>query len=165
MQIPTTTATSDPVITALEDLLHAQESTLGRCRLAGVLRLAIQARHEDMKATNDNSPAALAPFRLRQAKQYLDENLCNQIRLEDVAACAGLSASHFCRQFKRATGKSPIRYVLDKRIERAKHLILDTDTPLASVALEVGFSSQSHFTVIFRKLAGVPPRRFRELYR
>jgi transcriptional regulator GlxA family with amidase domain len=156
---------SDPVISTLEDLLRAEEAAMPASRFAEALRAAMQVRTENSGSGSTEVRAPIAPYRLRRAQQYLEDNISSEIRLENVASAAGLSPYHFCRQFKQATGVSPLRYVLEMRIARAKRLILDTDTSLVDVSFSLGFSSQSHFTVIFRKLTGLTPRRYRELCR
>jgi AraC family transcriptional regulator len=56
---------------------------------------------------------------------------------------------------------SPINYITRQRIERAKRLLAETELPISEIALRTGFSSQSHFTTSFRRLAGVTPSSFR----
>ncbi|QDK31738.1 hypothetical protein DM450_02825 [Sphingomonas sp. IC081] len=64
-------------------------------------------------------------------------------------------------QFKVSTGTTLFRFILERRIGRAKELLLDREIPIAEVALRAGFADQSHFTVNFRKLTGTTPARFR----
>jgi AraC family transcriptional regulator len=79
-----------------------------------------------------------------------------------MAAVARLSPYHFARQFKRATGLPPHQYVIARRVERAKQLLhAGDDLSLAQVAARAGFSNQSHFSLHFKRLVGVTPRRFR----
>jgi AraC family transcriptional regulator len=78
-----------------------------------------------------------------------------------LADIACLSPYHFSRSFKQAVGVGPQRYVVERRIERAKTLMRRTHQPLASIALEVGFTEQSHLTAIFRREIGMTPGRFR----
>ena len=78
-----------------------------------------------------------------------------------MAAVAHLSAYHFARQFKAATGLPPHRYVIARRVERAKQLLhAGTDLSLAEVALRAGFSDQSQFCQHFKRLVGVTPGQF-----
>ncbi len=158
-------ATTDHVLATLESFLRNEEYAPSCSRFAGALKLALEARREFVAVAGSVCRASIAPYRLRRAVEYLDTNLCGDVRLEDVASHAGLSPAHFCRQFKRAVGVSPRRYVLEKRIQRAMELIVDEESSLVEVALSLGFSSQSHFTVTFKKLTGLPPRQYREQYR
>jgi AraC family transcriptional regulator len=87
---------------------------------------------------------------------YIQEHLDDRLTLGDIAAVACLSGS-----FKQAVGAGPQRYVMQRRIERAKTLMRRTRQPLASIALEVGFSGQSHLTQVFRRATGMTPGRFR----
>jgi AraC family transcriptional regulator len=106
-------------------------------------------------------PYALAPFRLRRAQDFIAAHLEQHIGLEEIAAAAGLSAFHFTRCFKEATGLTPYRYVLLRRVERAKDLLENTSQTLAEIALECGFATQQHLTEIFRTHTGMPPGRYR----
>jgi AraC family transcriptional regulator len=79
-----------------------------------------------------------------------------------MAAVARLSAYHFARQFKAATGLPPYQYVLLRRVERAKQLLQGGgDFSLAEVAACAGFSDQSQFCRHFKRLVGVTPGQFR----
>jgi AraC family transcriptional regulator len=79
-----------------------------------------------------------------------------------MAAAARLSAYHFARQFKAATGLPPHRYGIARRVERAKHpLQKELDLSLAEVAARAGFSDQSQFTRHFKRLVGVTSGQFR----
>ena len=79
-----------------------------------------------------------------------------------MAAVARLSAYHFARQFKVATGIPPHQYVITRRVERARQLLQEgTDLSLAEVAAHAGFSDQSQFTHHFKRVVGVTPGQFR----
>ena len=81
--------------------------------------------------------------------------------MTDLAEVACLSPYHFSRSFKQAVGVGPQRYVMQRRIDRAKTLMRRTKQPLAMIAQEAGFSDQSHLTSIFRRETGVTPGRYR----
>jgi AraC-like DNA-binding protein len=76
---------------------------------------------------------------------------------EELARQAGVSRFHFARQFRLSTGKSPMEYLRQVRIERSKSILQTRDTSIAEIAARLGFSDQSHFTRIFGRLVGVPP--------
>ena len=100
--------------------------------------------------------------RLRAVVEYIEEHLDASPTLEQLAAAARLSAYHFARQFKAATGLPPHQYVILRRVERARLLLqAGTDLPLAEVAARAGFSDQSQFTHHFKRLVGVTPGQFR----
>jgi AraC family transcriptional regulator len=100
--------------------------------------------------------------RLRAVVEYIEEHFGAGPNLEQMAAVARLSAYHFARQFKAATGLPPHQYVILRRVERARELLQQRrDLSLAEVAALVGFSDQSQFTRHFKRLAGVTPGQFR----
>jgi AraC-like DNA-binding protein len=111
------------------------------------------------------SPAAcnggLAPRVLQRVREYIDAHLGENIELEALADTAGLSRCHFARAFKQSVGTAPHCYLMQRRLERAKQLIIETRLPLAEIALECGFSDQSHFSRRFLQYVGVTPRSFR----
>jgi AraC family transcriptional regulator len=111
--------------------------------------------------TASRRPYAIAPFRLKRAQDFIEEHLEHHIGLEEIAAAAGLSAFHFTRCFKHATGLSPYRYVVMRRVERAKDLLENTSQTLAQIALVCGFATQQHLTETFRAHTGSPPGRYR----
>jgi AraC family transcriptional regulator len=104
----------------------------------------------------------LAPRVMRRVLDHVDDHLQDDLSLGELAQTAGLGTHHFATAFKKATGQSPHRYVIGRRIERAKELLHDKDLTLAGIAYAVGFSSQSHFTTNFRRVTGSTPRKFRQ---
>ncbi|MEN5084426.1 AraC family transcriptional regulator [Bosea sp. TWI1241] len=84
------------------------------------------------------------------------------ISLAMLAREAGLTPSGFIRAFKRSTGVTPHRFILEERIRIAQALLSGTELPIAEVALATGFSSQSHLGTTFRAIAGISPGRWRQ---
>ncbi|MEP7239482.1 MAG: AraC family transcriptional regulator [Devosia sp.] len=107
----------------------------------------------------------LAPWQQKRAQDMLTADLTSDVSLIEVAAECGLSVSHFARAFRQGVGKSPHRWLVDQRIERAKVLLADPDTRLAEIAVDCGFSDQSHFTRMFARDTGWPPGAWRRLSR
>jgi AraC family transcriptional regulator len=100
--------------------------------------------------------------RLRAVVEHVEEHLEAGVSLEQLAAVARLSPYHFARQFRAATGLPPHRYVIARRVERARQLLQqDRDLSLAEVAADAGFSDQSQLTHHFKRIVGVTPGRFR----
>jgi len=107
----------------------------------------------------------MAPHRLRKAIGLIDHHLAaedeGRVALRSIAREVRMSYFHFSRAFKQSMGMTPTGYIAERRIERAKRFMQETDMPISEVALRSGFASQSHFTTSFRRLAGVTPRSFR----
>ena len=103
----------------------------------------------------------LSSERLQRVRDYVEAHLDEDLSLTALADIACLSPYHFSRSFKEAVGVGPQRYVIQRRLERAKTMLRRTREPLALIALEAGFGDQSHFTTIFRREMGVTPGRFR----
>ena len=100
--------------------------------------------------------------KLRAVVAYVEEHLDAGPTLGEMAAVARLSAYHFARQFKAATGLPPHQYVILRRVERAKQRLQGSgDLSLAEVAADTGFSDQSQFCHHFKRLVGVTPGQFR----
>jgi AraC-like DNA-binding protein len=133
---------------------------------ADYLSIAIIARllaSANRLATHERPKVGeLARWRLKRAIDYVEARLDKPVSLADVASSAGLTRMHFAAQFRAATGLRPHEYLLRRRIERAQEMLLGTDMSLVDVALSVGFQTQAHFTSVFKRYAGQPPRAWRE---
>ena len=92
------------------------------------------------------------------AAGYVEAYLARPLRLAEIAAASGLSRMHFAAQFRIATGLRPHEYLTRRRIERAQEMLVAGGARLTDIALSVGFQSQAHFTTVFRRFVGRPPR-------
>ena len=103
-------------------------------------------------------------FTAKQYKQVLDYiavNYGKNILLEDMAAEASLSPSHFARLFKQTIGQSPYQFLMTYRIEQAKRMLDKPNTLAIDIALHCGFSDQAHFSRTFKKIEGITPKQYR----
>ena len=98
---------------------------------------------------------------LTRAKDFADARFADDLSVADLAAVAGLSAAHFSREFKRAFGEPPHRYLLTRRLERASALLRTTDWSVARICMSVGFSGVGSFTTVFGRVYGVSPMAYR----
>ncbi len=99
---------------------------------------------------------------LNRVIEHLHTHLDDKIAVESMARVAHLSASHFARVFKRETGKAPMEYVHDLRLERAKKLLLAGDKSMTEIALECGFGSPSYLSACFQKEYKLTPSEFQK---
>jgi len=104
----------------------------------------------------------LTRCQLRQAIEYIHENLTQDVSLPRIAEALQLSPFHFARLFKKSTGLAPHQYIIQKRVERARHLLQVADIPIVDVALKAGFADQSHLALHFRRVYKLSPRAFRK---
>jgi len=99
--------------------------------------------------------------RLLRAKDRMDAASHEDWPVERLASVSGVSEAHFARSFKDAFGTPPHRYLLTRRIERAKALLRDTDMPILDIALETGWQSLGTFGRVFRDITGESPSALR----
>lgn len=104
----------------------------------------------------------LGEKRLKRVLAYIDAHLAENIGLQDMATVAGLGQHHFATMFRQSMGRSPYRYVIERRIERSKNQLRQNNLAIIDIALACGFADQSHFTKHFRRIVGTTPRAFRE---
>lgn len=102
-------------------------------------------------------PRGLSKPQLRRVIEYIDAHLAHDLALAQLAGIAGVSASHLKTLFKRSTGRSVHAYVVERRVARAKALLVSGALPASRIALEVGFAHQSHMARCMRRVLGVTP--------
>ena len=103
--------------------------------------------------------------KFRKVIDTIESSLDNLPSVADLASIANMSPSHFRRSFKQCFGLTPQDFVGQQRLRRAAHMITETDTAIAVIALECGFGDQSHFSRKFRLFFGCPPRSYRQQWR
>ncbi|WP_235885014.1 helix-turn-helix domain-containing protein [Bradyrhizobium frederickii] len=140
---------------ALIERSHSADREFARC-IGQALAMHLARRALPQAKVN-----ALPKWRLRRVQEYVGTHFDHCISLSELAKIAGLSRMHFAAQFRAATGYRPREYLLHQRIERAKSLLLNSETALAEVALTVGFCTQAHFSTVFKRITGDTPARWR----
>jgi AraC family transcriptional regulator len=144
--------------------LPAYDRIAGPC-FADSLGLAYACRLVSLYCTRSarqesfGGASAVKP-QLRRVLEYIEEHLGRPIYLGELSEIVGLSRVHFAVQFKAAVGLRPYAYIQHRRIKRAQELLQRPNATIVGVALDLGFSSQGHFTEVFRKIVGVPPGRW-----
>lgn len=110
---------------------------------------------------NGQMGTSLSVWQEKAAKEYMLENLNEEISIAAVAAITGLSTGHFTHEFKKATGFSPHRWLTHMRVDHAKDLLGKSKLPLGTIATMCGFSDQSHLTKVFSRETGITPAAWR----
>jgi len=103
----------------------------------------------------------LPPRAMRRVREFVEEHLEENISIQALANIAGLSMYHFARAFKQSEGMTPHEYLIQRRVQRTKDLLAETDLSLSEIALASGFSDQSHCARRFREHVGVTPSSYR----
>jgi AraC family transcriptional regulator len=128
--------------------------------LTNRLALYLLRHYSTGRMVREPSDSRLTFTQLRKVDEYIHAHLDQKISLADLANCLHLSVPHFERMFRATTHQPPYRYVLELRLEHARVLLQRTRSSITEVALQCGFSSQSHFTAHFTRHIGVSPARF-----
>ncbi|MEE4450548.1 AraC family transcriptional regulator [Novosphingobium resinovorum] len=126
-----------------------------------LLAIRLFRRYSDAAWRPVPPKGGLGARRLRLVIDYIEAHLGDDLSMSALAAVTGLSLHHFGEAFRQSTGIPPHRFVLIRRIERAKIFLLTTDMTITEVSFAIGYASQSHFALKFREMTGVGPHRFR----
>jgi AraC family transcriptional regulator len=130
---------------------------------AALLCLHLIRRYSNLGGTfKAVNPEKIARGEFERTFEFIEEHLGKKLPLDKLAEVTDMSASSFVRGFRVVTKMSPHRYILQRRIRRAQDLLRDSNRPIAEIAYDLGFSSQSHFSTVFRAFAGDSPARFRQ---
>lgn len=98
-------------------------------------------------------------------KSYIDTNYNEDIKLEDLSSMAYMNKFHLISEFKQSYRITPIEYLILKRIEISKNLLISTNHTMEEISALVGFNSQSYFNQVFKKKVGQTPSQFRRKHR
>jgi len=103
----------------------------------------------------------LAPWQRRKIQGYVEDRLEGPLFAKNLAELVSMSTSYFCHAFKESFGEPPYAYIVRKRIERAKTLMLTTSQSLSHIALACGLVDQAHLCRRFRRATGMTPGTWR----
>jgi AraC family transcriptional regulator len=101
----------------------------------------------------------LSPAKLTLVKEYIQHHLHQNLQLNEIAAIAQLSPYHFLRLFKQSMGITPHQYILQCRLNQAKHLLQHSNLSIVEIAIRTGFCDQSHLTRHFKRYVGMTPKQ------
>lgn len=114
-----------------------------------------------LRISAPRSRGGLSPLQMRRATEFLEAHLDGDINLDQVAGVCDLSVSHFARAFRQTFRKPPYRWLIERRVARAKDLIASSHLPLADIAIQSGFGDQGAMNRSFKKILGVTPGLWR----
>ena len=121
-------------------------------------------KHIDVFRNEEEHKVDEVPFILKNVIQYINDNITEKIEIQQLTEMTKWSHHHFIRTFTKYINQTPYQYILKKKIEKAKAIICESDTSLAIIAIELGFTSYSNFCNAFKKESGKTPEMFRKLY-
>ena len=98
---------------------------------------------------------------VREAAQYIDQNYYEELTLVSLSAKYCVESSYFSRMFKQETGKNLMLYITDKRVEKAKEIMKQSQISMAEIAFMVGYDDYTYFSKVFKKVTGMSPREYR----
>lgn len=106
---------------------------------------------------------SLTARRLKLVDDLIEARLGEPLAVADMAAACGLSPGFFLRAFRAATGQTPHRYLMSRRLARARRLLVEERDTMAGIALRTGFASQAHMTAAFTRTLGIAPGGYRKI--
>ncbi|HSC12629.1 MAG TPA: AraC family transcriptional regulator [Rhodanobacteraceae bacterium] len=150
--------------------LRAETSSGGLKMDALAIELIETLARDHAEITSSRPPVAFAKGaldrrRLDRVLQYIEANMDADISVADLAHAACFSLCHFVRAFHLAMGRPPHAYLSERRLDRAKHLLAHSNTPLVEISLSCRFSGQANFTKAFTRAMGASPGRYRKACR
>ena len=156
-------ATTAHLLISAAGVLEGSEplDALFRQQLTELIATRLLAAHTGSQAAFQPILGGLSPTALRRAVERLRSDSDAEVSLAALAADANLSRFHFCRAFKQSTGLSPHAWLRQHRLEQAMTMLRDTDAPVISIAIALGYASQTAFAAAFKRLTNQTPSDWR----
>lgn len=163
-------AAADPLIVSIATALLSEATADAGDRLYGesmatALRAHLVRRYGVAGAATGYPASSVTTRQMQRVLDFIEAHLADNLGLGELAKIAGMSRTRFLGGFKRTTGMSPHRYVMGRRVERAKVLLADPDVSLHEVAAQLGYTEQTSFSRVFRRIAQITPGAYRALHR
>ena len=103
--------------------------------------------------------------RMQKVLSYINNHICNDIDIDELAEVACVTKPYLIRLFKQDLGSSPLKYINQKKVERAQLLLITEEMPVKDIAYELGFNDYSYFIRMFKKTTGKTPQMYRNTMR
>ncbi|WP_404788466.1 helix-turn-helix domain-containing protein [Altericista sp. CCNU0014] len=161
-------AIDDPVIQQLALALKMEIQTgcmSGRLygeSLGTALAARLVQNYAVSKPSLEFKANGLPRSQLGRVIDYMKANLAQDLSILDLATLTNMSESHFSRSFKQSVGIAPYQYLMQQRVERAKQLLEQRSIAISTIALDCGFSNQTHLTKVFRQITGMTPKAYQK---
>lgn len=133
----------------------------GYCEsMAFALARHLTHRHGNRRHEGDARIWQISPWQIRQLTGYVMEHLEQTLRMSDLANHIGVSTGHFHRAFRTTTGRTPLQFIHEIKIQQACRWLIAQNISVSETALRTGFVSPSHFARVFRRHTGVTPSKY-----
>jgi len=126
-----------------------------------LMALRAHLQHSARGVTKEIPNALNSAYRVHRVLALIREHPEADHNIEDLAALAGLNPSHFCKVFRRAMGTTAHQFVMRTKLDKAEHMLTQSELSVAAIADALGFKSQGHFTRVFQQRVGRTPSNFR----
>jgi len=162
--------TTDPAIAVLSNEMRRSmiAEPVGSGDYLDALTDALMTRlitwHLASSSEQPDGPERLSPALARRLAETVEAQLDGPIRVSVLSAGAGLSRSHFSRAFVNTFGMTPQKYIISRRVARARSLLVDTDWSATEIAMRCGFANPSHLTTTFKRELGLTPTAYRRAF-
>jgi AraC family transcriptional regulator len=150
-----------PVTTWLAQRLYEEFRLANKTSMVSLQGILLELLAEAARRCG-RGPARAIPGWLQRAREHVEANFLRSLSLAEIARVAHVNRVHLARQFRNYFSTSIGEFIRQKRVEQACKLVSTTSDPLAEIAIDCGFSDQSHFSTTFRRHMGLTPARFRE---
>jgi AraC-like DNA-binding protein len=144
------------------DALHEQALLDGVRDIYDNSSLAYRFLMDLRRAVGQNSPDIPTPKSVKKCINFIEKEFSKPICLDDMASVVGISKFQLTRLFSASLGKTPINYLIQKRIKHAARLLIETDSPIYEISDQCGFSNPNYFTKVFQKKVTMTPSEFRK---
>lgn len=146
-----------------KQLIHwfeEKDSYEKKLKLHGLMHLILAPFLENLRDHKGQDFENISRF--EPVLKYIDQNLCKAMTLDELARLVYLNESYFSTMFKRTFQCSPFTFIIQKRIQRAKVMLWETDDQIGKISDSLGFSDSFHFSKTFKKVTNQTPKEFRK---
>ena len=157
------------VVSSVKTLMHASKTasrsdaryfaTMFDALTCHIARIVERSDAEQIRPAHATPSAVIGPD-FGAVLSLIDSQLDQKLTLQELADRAGVCRTRFAQQFAQRFGCSPHRFVTQRRIEKAKKLLLQGDCSITDIAYALGFSGQSHFSTTFKNVTGTVPTAY-----
>jgi transcriptional regulator GlxA family with amidase domain len=160
--------TSAGASAGLDLCLHMVRRDLGSAVAADAARLAVTPLEREggqaQYIVHEQPPLPRGSL-FEPTLAWIEDHLKDELTLESIAACSGMSTRTFSRRFREQTGTTPLQWLLRARVRRAQYLLEHTDHTVERIALQAGFGSATAFRERFKRVTGTTPHAYRAAFR